>query len=73
MGLVIPLKNSVSSSYWDLRNLVKTKLIKVETIIESKLESKVELDTKNDQTSLELRWKKTESNAYFGFVQTIWV
>ena len=43
MGLVIPLKNSVSSSYWDLRNLVKTKLIKVETIIESKLESKVEL------------------------------
>ncbi|OUW73556.1 MAG: octaprenyl-diphosphate synthase [Pelagibacteraceae bacterium TMED216] len=43
MGLVIPLKNSVSSSYLDLRNLVKIKLNKVEDLIENKLESKVDL------------------------------
>ena len=57
MGLVIPLKNSVSSSYWDLRNLVKTKLIKVETIIESKLESKVELIQKMTKQTIKIQYK----------------
>ncbi len=43
MGSVIPLKNSANSAYLDLRNLVSVKLNKVESLINVKLESKVEL------------------------------
>ena len=43
MGSVIPLKNSANSAYLDLKNLVRVKLDKVESLINIKLESKVEL------------------------------
>ena len=43
MGSVIPLKKSANSAYLDLKNLVEDKLIKVESLIESKLQSKVKL------------------------------
>ena len=43
MGSVIPLKKSVNSAYLDLKNLVANKLLKVEKLIELKLQSKVEL------------------------------
>ena len=43
MGSVIPLKNSANSAYLDLRNLVAAKIDKVESLIDLKLESKVEL------------------------------
>jgi len=43
MGSVIPLKKSANSAYLDLRNLVEDKLSKVESLIEVKLKSKVEL------------------------------
>ena len=46
MGSVIPLKKSVNSAYLDLKNLVGNKLSKVESLIELKLQSKVDLINK---------------------------
>ena len=43
MGSVIPLKKSVNSAYLDLKNLVSKKLSKVESLIDFKLQSKVDL------------------------------
>ena len=43
MGSVIPLKKSASSAYLDLKNILRKKLEKVESLIESKLHSKVNL------------------------------
>ena len=43
MGSVIPLKKSANSAYLDLKNLVQNKLLKVEDLIELKLESRVDL------------------------------
>ena len=43
MGSVIPLKKSANSAYLDLKNLIGNKLIKVEDLIELKLESEVGL------------------------------
>ena len=43
MGSVIPLKKSANSAYLDLKNLMAKKLLKVEKLIEFKLESKVGL------------------------------
>ena len=43
MGSVIPLKKSANSAYLDLKNILGKKLMKVESLIESKLESKVDL------------------------------
>ena len=43
MGSVIPLKKSANSAYLELKNSVSIKLNKVEDLIESKLESKVDL------------------------------
>ncbi len=43
MGSVIPLKKSANSAYLELKNSVSIKLNKVEHLIESKLESKVDL------------------------------
>ena len=43
MGSVIPLKKSANSAYLDLKNLVEDKLLKVENVIELKLQSKVDL------------------------------
>ena len=46
MGSVIPLKKSVNSAYLDLKNLVSKKLSKVESLIDFKLQSKVDLINK---------------------------
>ena len=43
MGSVIPLKKSANSAYLDLKNILGKKLVKVESLIESKLESEVSL------------------------------
>ena len=43
MGSVIPLKKSANSAYLDLKNLLSTKLSKVESLIELKLKSDVSL------------------------------
>ena len=43
MGSVIPLKKSANSAYLDLKNILSTKLSKVEELIELKLQSDVSL------------------------------
>ena len=43
MGSVIPLKKSANSAYLDLKNILSTKLSKVEELIELKLQSEVSL------------------------------
>ena len=43
MGSVIPLKKSASSAYLELKNLVGKKLTEVETLIQIKLKSDVNL------------------------------
>ncbi len=46
MGSVIPLKKSANSAYLELKNLLGIKLHKVESLIEQKLKSDVDLITK---------------------------
>jgi|TARA_B110000438_G_C15786430_1_gene638631 octaprenyl-diphosphate synthase len=43
MGSVIPLKKSANSAYLDLKNILGNRLVKVENLIELKLESKIDL------------------------------
>jgi len=43
MGLVVPLKKSANSAYLELKNLLSEKLNKVETLIQQKLKSDVDL------------------------------
>ena len=43
MGSVIPLKKSANSAYLDLKNLIGGKLLKVEELIELKMQSEVSL------------------------------
>ena len=43
MGSVIPLKKSANSAYLELKNLVGKKLNEVETLVEFKLKSNVNL------------------------------
>ena len=43
MGSVIPLKKSANSAYLDLKNILGKKLVEVEALIESKLQSDVSL------------------------------
>ena len=43
MGSVIPLKKSANSAYLELKNLLSSKLQKVEELIELKLKSDVKL------------------------------
>tara|TARA_B100000242_G_scaffold48912_1_gene29171 strand:+ start:96 stop:1109 length:1014 start_codon:yes stop_codon:yes gene_type:complete len=43
MGSVVPLKKSANSAYLELKNLLGDKLYKVETLIQNKLKSDVEL------------------------------
>ena len=43
MGSVIPLKKSANSAYLDLKNLIGGKLLKVEELIELKIQSEVSL------------------------------
>ena len=43
MGSVIPLKKSASSAYLELKNLLNSKLERVESVISTKLISEVNL------------------------------
>ena len=43
MGSVIPIKKSANSAYLDLKNILGNRLVKVENLIELKLESKIDL------------------------------
>ena len=43
MGSVIPLKKSANSAYLDLKNILGNRLLEVENLIESKLQSEVDL------------------------------
>ena len=43
MGSVIPIKKSANSAYLELKNLLSNKLEKVESLIEFKLKSEVNL------------------------------
>ena len=43
MGSVIPLKKSANSAYIELKNMLMFKLQKVESLIEQKLKSNVNL------------------------------
>ncbi len=43
MGLVVPLKKSANSAYLELKNLLREKINKVETLIQQKLKSDVDL------------------------------
>ena len=51
MGRVIPLKKSANSAYLELKNLLNKKLVKVEELIELRLQSKVNLIKKNERSS----------------------
>ena len=42
MGSVIPLKKSANSAYLDLKNILGNRLLEVENLIESKLQSEVD-------------------------------
>ena len=52
MGSVIPLKKSANSAYLELKNLLGLKLHKVETLIEQKLKSDVELIKKMSESGV---------------------
>ena len=43
MGLVVPLKKSANSAYLELKNLLNSKINKVESLILTKLKSDVQL------------------------------
>jgi octaprenyl-diphosphate synthase len=58
MGSVIPLKKSANSAYLDLKNLVNSRLIEVEKLIEVKLESKVNLINKMSEYHLKSGGKR---------------
>jgi octaprenyl-diphosphate synthase len=58
MGSVIPLKKSANSAYLDLKNLVNSRLIEVEKLIEVKLDSKVSLIKKMSEYHLKSGGKR---------------
>jgi octaprenyl-diphosphate synthase len=58
MGSVIPLKKSANSAYLDLKNLVNNRLIEVEKLIETKLDSKVSLIKKMSEYHLKSGGKR---------------
>ena len=58
MGSVIPLKKSANSAYLDLKNLVNSRLIEVEKLIEVKLDSKVGLIKKMSEYHLKSGGKR---------------
>ncbi len=58
MGLVIPLKKEISSSYAELKNLVKEKIDQVDQRIKLKLASKVNLIHKMTNYHFKLQGKK---------------
>ena len=52
MGSVIPLKKSANSAYLELKNMLGVKLQKVESLIEQKLRSDVDLIEKMSEHHL---------------------
>ena len=52
MGSVIPLKKSANSAYLELKNMLVAKLQKVESLIEQKLKSDVDLIEKMSEHHL---------------------
>ena len=56
MGSVIPLKKSANSAYLELKNLLGYKLQKVESLIEQKLKSDVDLIEKMSDHHLKI-WR----------------
>ena len=58
MGSVIPLKKSANSAYLDLKNLLGSKLQKVESLIEQKLKSDVDLIEKMSEHHLKSGGKR---------------
>ena len=58
MGSVIPLKKSANSAYLDLKNMLGDKLLKVESLIEQKLKSDVDLIKKMSEHHLKSGGKR---------------
>ena len=58
MGSVIPLKKSANSAYLELKNLLGSKLEKVESLIELKLKSDVHLIEKMGEHHLKSGGKR---------------
>ena len=58
MGSVIPLKKSANSAYLDLKNMLGAKLQKVESLIEHKLMSDVDLIKKMSEHHLKSGGKR---------------
>ena len=54
MGSVVPLKKSANSAYLELKNLLGNKLNNVETLIQQKLKSEVNLIKKMSDHHLSL-------------------
>ena len=64
MGLVVPLKKSANSAYLELRNMLGTKLQKVENLIEQKLKSDVNLIEKMSEHHLKSGGKRLRAVSY---------
>ena len=58
MGSVVPLKKSANSAYLELKNLLSEKLFKVESLIQQKLKSDVDLIEKMSNHHLSSGGKK---------------
>ena len=58
MGSVIPLKKSANSAYLDLKNMLGAKLQKVESLIDQKLKSDVDLIKKMSEHHLKSGGKR---------------
>ena len=58
MGSVIPLKKSANSAYLELKNMLGAKLQKVESLIEQKLKSEVNLIEKMSEHHLKSGGKR---------------
>ena len=58
MGSVVPLKKSANSAYLELKNLLGSKLEKVENLIEFKLKSNVSLIEKMSEHHLKSGGKR---------------
>ena len=58
MGSVIPLKKSANSAYLELKNMLGVKLHKVESLIEQKLKSNVDLIEKMSEHHLKSGGKR---------------
>ena len=77
MGSVIPLKKSANSAYLELKNMLGAKLQKVESLIEQKLKSDVDLIEKMSEHHLKSGGKRLralltlESAKLTGYIEEI--